>query len=149
MNDEHVKTDPLMDDDEVQISQLLQKVFLMGLLVGKQQLQDDMAASGSPLGQLLGQLQQSFEMLMPGTTQAAEMQVFTKNLFKYKELENFAKKEKEEKVKIQNENLTPNHQRINAQHDQITRQLMDSLEEEFKQTASDIVKETKMLKSEE
>lgn len=149
-NDIDVQVDELHKDTEVQVSQIIMKVFLLGMLVGKGQLQDDANASGSPMSQVLGQLQGQFDQLMPGTKQSAESQAyaFHKNMMA-NAVTNIFKKEqaaKEEVKKIPNENLTPNDKRLNDQHDVIVRQMMESLEQEMKQTASNIVKDTKIFK---
>ena len=151
-NDIDIKTDDINKETEVQVSQMLMKVFLLGLLVGKGQLQDDANASGSPMAMVLGQLQGQFDQLMPGSKPSAEAQAYAfhknmmmnavNNIFKKEQTE----KTKEELKKISNENLTPNDKRLNDQHDVIVRQMMDSLEEEMKQTASNIVKDTKIFK---
>jgi hypothetical protein len=140
-----VKTDQIFEDPEVLVSQILQKVFLMGFLIGKQQLQDDAATASTPMGQALDQVMQQFEQLAPGTKDAASFNGFVKNLEKYKNLENFAKKEKE-KVRIDNQNLTLNDKRLNDQHDVIVKQLLNSLEEEMKSAAVNIIQDTKILK---
>ncbi len=138
--------DELYKDPEVQVSQILQKVFLLGLIVGKNQLMDDASAGSSPMASVLTQLQQQFDQLSPGTKQAAEFNTSLNKAY----LDNIYKAENQkrqaEKIKIQNDNLTQNDKRLNAQHDVIVKDLMDSLEEEMKQSAANIVKETKNLK---
>ena len=138
--------DELYKDPEVQVSQILQRVFLLGLIIGKQQLSDDASAGSSPMASVLAQLQQQFDQLSPGTKQAAEFNTSLNKAY----LDNIHKAENQkkqaEKIKIQNENLTQNDKRLNAQHDVIVKDLMDSLEEEMKQSAANIVKETKNLK---
>jgi hypothetical protein len=151
MSDDIIKQDPIFDDPKVVISQILQKVFLMGLLVGKGQLQDDADASGSPISAVLSQLQQQFDQLMPGSKGAAEVNAygnFAKNIFNNKALDIYKKEQtaKEEKVKESNQNLTLNDKRLNQQHDVIVTSLLDSLEDEMKQAAADIVKQTKIFK---
>lgn len=151
MQDPDINVDEALDNPEVEISQILMKVFLLGMVVGKGQLQDDANASGSPIGMVLGQLQQQFEQLMPGSSQAAQANAygnFAKNMMNYKSLELYKKEQtqKEEKVKIPNQNLTPNDKRLNDQHDVIVRTLLDSFEDEMKQTAANIVKDTKIFK---
>lgn len=146
-----IMKDDLAKDMEVNVSQILMKVFLLGMFVGKGQLQDDANASGSPMAMVLGQLQQQFDQLMPGTKQGAEANQFAsfnKNMQKNMLL-NIYKKEKQDQekpVKIPNENLTQNDKRLNTQHDVIVRNLLDSLEEEMKQSAANIVKDTKIFK---
>ncbi len=158
-----IKIDQAFDDPEVEISQILMKVFLLGMVVGKGQLQDDANASGSPIGQVLGQLQQQFEQLMPGSSQAAQSNAygnFAKNMLDKKALDIYKREqaekvldiykkeqtEKEEKVKVPNQNLTLNDKRLNDQHDVIVRTMLESLEDEAKQTVANIVKETKIFK---
>jgi hypothetical protein len=143
-----IVTDPAHDEMEVVVSQIMMKVFLLGMIVGKGQLQDDANASGSPMAQVLGQLQQNFDLLMPGSKGASEVNQFSqfqKNLMANAMMDLY-KKEKQEKPKVPNENLTQNDKRLNDQHDVIVRQLMDSLEDEMKQTAANIVKDTKIFK---
>ena len=146
-----IKEDDLLKDPEVQISQIIQRVFLLGLLVGKNQIQDDANASGSPMSMVLRQLQGQFDQLMPGTKQGAEAQAyagFQKNMFNNM-LTNIYKKEQEKTKelpkRIPNENLTIMDNRLNDQHTLIVRQMMDSLEEEMKQTSVDIVAKTKIF----
>jgi outer membrane murein-binding lipoprotein Lpp len=138
--------DDLYKDPEVQVSQILQRVFLLGLICGKNQLMDDASAGSSPMASVLAQLQQQFDQLSPGTKQAAEFNTSINKTY----LDNIHKSENQkkqaEKIKIQNDNLTSNDKRLNAQHDVIVKDLMDSLEEEMKQSAANIVKETKNLK---
>ncbi len=138
--------DELYEEPEVQVSQILQKVFLMGLLVGKQQLQDDANAGSSPMASVLAQLQQQFDQLMPGSKTGAEVNTAMNKSYVDALYKNEVVKKHVEKIKIQNENLTQNDKRLNAQHDVIVKELMDSLEEEMKQSAANIVKETKVHK---
>lgn len=145
-----IAKDETLKDPEVEISQIVMKIFLMGMIVGKGQLQDDANASGSPMSMVLGQLQGQFDQLMPGSKPSAEAQAyaFHKNMM-VNAVNNIFKKEKTvepEKKKIPNENLTPNDKRLNDQHDVIVRQMMESLENEFKQTSVNIVKDTKIFK---
>jgi hypothetical protein len=145
-----IPVDDVHQELEVMMSQIMMKVFLLGMLVGKNQLQDDAAASGSPMASVLGQLQQQFDLLMPGSKQASEVNQFSqfqKNLMSNMVMNVYKKEqEKTEKVKIPNENLTPNDKRLNDQHDVIVRQLLGSLEDEMKETAATIVKDTKIFK---
>lgn len=140
--DIEIKPDELITDLDVQIKHILMQTFMLGLFVGKNQLQDDMDPSPSPLHMGISQIQQTFNQIMPNTADAASSNVFKTMLSKLDDI----KKTEEKKEKIANQNLTLNEKKINSQHDAVVKQLMESFEAEARQVAADVVRETKAYK---
>lgn len=139
-----VEVDPLLQDKFVQVSQIVMRAFLLGMFVGKNQLQDDLNATATPLSQGIAQLQQQFEQMIPNSTQAAASNMF-KSLMDNVESMNKAEKA-EKKVKEVNQNMTVNEKKLNAHHDAIVNQLLEKMDDESKAVAASIVRETKLYK---
>lgn len=133
--------DPAFEDPEVRISQIVQSIFLIGFLAGRNELQDDFDAGGSPLAQQVAALQQKFNQLMPASKESASANSFMDFINKVE-----SNKVKQPKVRLDNENLTQNDRKLNAIHDKIVKDLIGSLEEEAKQVSANLIKETKHLK---
>jgi len=127
------RVDEFSNDFEVQLSQIVMKIFWVGYLAGKQQLEDDYENSDQPLYMSVKQLQDKIIELQG---QNAQSQQFKDNV-PPPISDNLNKKEKTY------QNITFNHKKINKQHDNIVKQLLDGLAKEMKNVKGDIVQQTK------
>src|ERR1035437_10592634 len=72
--DNDIKVDALFADDiDVQIARVLQKVFMIGLLVGKNQVTDDMNTMATPLSTSVGELMSQLGKLVPHSDKAIQL----------------------------------------------------------------------------
>jgi hypothetical protein len=143
------KVDDLFADDvDVQIARVIQKVFMIGVLVGRNQIQDDMNTMATPLSTAVGDLMSQLGKLVPHSNDA--VQLFHPMIAKSEDMakvdfaptfkDNLKKSEKKSR-ELQQKQLSPNNKRLEAQHDKIVSDMVDSMEQEKKQTIADIVNE--------
>jgi len=123
------KEDLFSQDFDVQLSQIVMKIFWLGYLSGKQQLEDDYETQNKPLSSMIQTLQEK----------ASEL----KGQFKTNEIESTLMNELEKKEREYGKAININHKKINKQHDVIVKQMLDSLEKEMKQVKSEIISKTK------
>ncbi len=123
-----IPEDLFSNNFDVQLSQIVMKIFWVGYLAGKKELADDYDATDKPLNVVVNELQDKLIELK------GKGQDLTNMLNENKDLQ------KSEKANL---NLTPNHKKINKQHDVIVRELLNKLDREMKTVKSNIVSKTK------
>lgn len=125
------KIDQLSNDFDVQLSQIVMKIFWVGYLAGKKQLSDDYDSSEKPLNFAVSELQ---DKLIELNGEGYDLQHMLSQ-----EMNNL------KKSKNQYSNLTQNHKKINKQHDIIVKDILDKLEKEMKSVKESIISKTKNM----
>lgn len=115
-------------DFEVQLSQIVMKIFWTGYLAGQKQLEDDFDSGDKPLNMAIQELQEKLGVLTNKGKDLTQMLNLNTML---------------EKKERQYNNITPNQKKLNALHDVIVDDLMTKLEQEVKTVRSNIVSNTK------
>ncbi len=117
-----VKHDHLFKDDlDARLMLILQRVFFMGVLVGKNQIEDDMQAAQMPLNQAVQSLMQELGKLVPGIQQAVELSGNTP------EGDELAKSErKNNRYNV----LDHNYKKLEDQHDLTVNNILDGMEKQ-------------------
>ena len=125
------KIDQFSNDFDVQLSQIVMKIFWVGYLAGKKQLSDDYDSSEKPLNSAVSELQ---DKLIELNGEGYDLQHMLSQ-----EMNNL------KKSKNQYSNLTQNHKKINKQHDIIVKDILDKLEKEMKSVKESIISKTKNM----
>lgn len=133
-----VKHDHLFKDDlDARLMLILQRVFFMGILVGKNQLEDDMNAAAMPLNQAVQSLMQELGKLVPGVQQAVELSSNTP------EGDELAKSEgKQHRYNV----LDHNYKKLEDQHDLTVNTLLDNMTKHKKTFTAKTSKEVAKFK---
>ncbi len=131
-----VKHDHLFKDDlDAKLMLILQRVFFMGVLVGKNAIEDDMNAASMPLNQAVQSLMQELGKLVPGIQQAVELSSNTP------EGDELAKSEKNSK---RYNVLDYNYKKLEDHHDLTVNTLLENMEKQKKtftaKTAQEVAK---------
>jgi len=128
-----IKNDDLFQDDlDAKLMLIIQRIFFMGVLVGKNQIEDDMNAASTPLNQAVQSLMQELGKLVPGIQQAVEL---TSNTPEGDELAKSEKNQKRYNV------LDHNYRKLEDQHDLTVKTLLESLEKQKKPLTAKIAKD--------
>lgn len=134
------------EDLDARIAQVLQKAFMIGVLVGRNQIQDDMSMTGSPLSQSVGQLIQQLDKLVPNVGTANQMMNPLQKTEEMASLDfskafktNLAKSQKNRDK--QQKHLNPDYKRLEAQHDVIVKGMVDAMASDQKSAVAQIVQE--------
>jgi len=122
--------DAFSTDFDVQLSQIVMKIFWLGYLAGKQQLADDYESTDKPLYMAVKDLQDQVVNLQGQQESQEEVTLVPPS-------------ELEKKERIYGKAITNNQKRLNKQHDVIVKQMLDNLEQEMKQAAGNILSQTK------
>ena len=136
------------EDVDTKIARVIQKVFMIGVLVGRNQIQDDMNAMATPLAQSVSDLMANLGKLVPNVNNAAQLfhpliaqtDDMAKADYSTAFKENLHKSEKKSR-ELQQKQLTPNYKRLEAQHDKTVSSMLDTMEQDKKQTIAEIVNE--------
>ncbi len=138
--------DPMFQNDvDARIATVLQRVFMMGVLVGKGQVEDDMNAMSMPLNQAVAGLLQELGKLVPNVSTASQM--YHPVIAKTEQMITLPleKKEPLDRSK-QYEKLTPNFKKLESQHNAVVQDMLDSMESEKKKVLSEIATEVNRFK---
>lgn len=120
-------------DTDLEIFKVLQKTFLMGYLAGKGQIQKDAEEGVKPINQVITDLQQKIESLVPGSTLAADFNGLFQGL-----------KKSEETTTTHYDKNAPQQVKLENQHDKIVRDLIEEME---KETKAIVIKATEEIKN--
>ncbi len=132
-----IKNDHLFKDDlDARLMLIIQRVFFMGVLVGKNQIEDDMQAAGQPLNQALQSLMQELGKLVPGIQQAVEVSANSPTG------EELAKSDKSARYNV----LDHNYKRLEDQHDLTVNNLLDSMSKKKQTFVAKTAKEVNKFK---
>ncbi len=132
-----IKHDHLFQDDlDARLMLIIQRVFFMGVLVGKNQIEDDMQAAGQPLNQALQSLMQELGKLVPGIQQAVEVSANSPTG------EELAKSDKSARYNV----LDHNYKRLEDQHDLTVNNLLDSMSKKKQTFVAKTAKEVNKFK---
>jgi len=113
-----VKHDHLFQDDlDARLMLIVQRIFFMGVLVGKNQIEDDMQAAGMPLNQAVQSLMQELGKLVPGIQQAVELSGNSPDG------DELAKSENKSRYNV----LDHNYKKLEDQHDMTVNNLLDGM----------------------
>ncbi len=128
--------DPLLQNDlDAKIALIVQRIFFMGVLVGKNQVEDDMNAAAQPLNQAVQDLMSQLGKLVPGIQVAAPLS------------NNLPDMTKSERKSTKRYNvLDANHRRLEDLHDLTVKKNLDDFDTQKKTLAAKIVKEVKKHK---
>lgn len=128
-----IKHDSLFQDDlDAKLMLIIQRIFFMGVLVGKNQIEDDLNATSMPLNQAVQSLMQELGKLVPGIQQSVEL---TSNTPEGDELAKSEKHQKRYNV------LDHNYRKLEDQHDLTVKTLLEGLEKQKKPLAAKIAKD--------
>lgn len=122
------QTDFFSKDFNVQLSQIVMKIFWTGYLAGQKQLEDDYDATDKPLNTAVLELQEKLGVLTGRGKDLTEMLNLNNIL---------------EKKERHYNNITPNQKKLNALHDVIVDDLMGKLEQEMKTVKGTIIANSK------
>lgn len=140
------RIDPMFAEDaDARIANVLQRVFMMGVLVGRSQIEDDMNAMSMPLNQAVAGLLQELSKLVPNVNTASQM--YHPVIAKTEEIATLSLEKKESRSSAkQYEKLNPNFKRLEDQHNKIVNDMLDSMETEKKTVLAQITEEVARFK---
>ncbi len=123
--------DPAFKDDiDVKLMLIVQRIFFMGVLVGKGQVQDDMDAASMPLNQAVQSLMQELGKLAPNIIDATALS------------SNLPEMQKSERKSTKRYNvLDANQKRSEDLHDLTVKNTLEELKSEKNILAAKIVQE--------
>lgn len=122
------RKDVFSGDFNVQLSQIVMKIFWTGYLAGQKQLEDDYDSGDKPLNVAVQELQEKIGVLTGQGKGLSEMLNLNTILAK---------------TDRQYNNITINQTKLNSQHDATLNDLMQKLEEEMKSVKGNIVANTR------